>query len=364
VPGFVSRLLIGKGDKVKPDDTHNLKVLFPEIAGEWHPTKNGDLTPDKVNPAGRVKAWWRCAKGHEWQAWVFNRTRGNNCPYCCGNRATKENNLLIVSPETAKLWHPTKNGSLGPDQVTPHSKKKVWWMCNKGHEWKAFVGNMHRSKTGCPYCSGRRPSKEYNLLTLYPHLARQWHPFRNGVLTPDQVTPGSDKRVWWRCSKGHEWQAIVGNRTRKNYDCPYCANYFVSKENNLLVRYPELAKQWHPTKNGRLTPDKVMPGTTRKVWWRCRYGHSWAATVASRSSHGTGCPHCHRSTATKDNNFAVIHPEIARQWHPYKNEDLTPEEFSPRAPLSVWWLCPQGHEWIATIAERSSGGGCPYCTGK
>jgi hypothetical protein len=349
---------------VIPVNIYNLKVMYPEIAREWHPTKNGDLTPDRVRPACGLKVWWRCAKGHEWQAFVFNRTRGNNCPYCGGYRASEENNLLTVSPETAKLWHPTKNGNLGPDQVTPQSTKKVWWMCSKGHEWKAGVGNVYRSKTGCPYCSGRKPSKEYSLSALYPHLAKQWHPLKNGTLTPDQVTPGSDKRVWWRCKNGHEWQAIIGNRTRKKYNCPYCVNHIVSKENNLLVRYPELAKQWHPTKNGKLTPDNVMPGTLRKVWWQCRHGHSWKASVASRTNRGTGCPHCYRLAKTKKYSFAALYPEIARQWHPFKNDDLTPKELSPSVPLSVWWRCEHGHEWIATIRERIKGGGCPYCTGK
>jgi hypothetical protein len=346
------------------DDIYNLKVLYPEIAREWHPTKNGDLTPDRVKPACGSKVWWRCTKGHEWQAYVFNRTRGNKCPYCSGNRADEDNNLLMVSPETAKLWHPTKNGDLGPDQVTPQSAKKVWWLCGKGHEWQSAVGNVYRSKKVCPYCSGRKPWKKYSLLALYPRLAREWHPTKNGTLTPDQVTPGSDKRVWWQCKKGHEWRAIIGNRTRKKYKCPYCVNHIVSKENNLLARFPKLSRQWHPTKNGKLKPDKVMPGTLRKVWWQCPNGHSWQACVASRTGRGTGCPHCYREARLNYYNFAVRHPKIAKQWHPIKNQDLKPEEFSSRSPLNVWWRCEHGHEWIASINERSRGSGCPHCNAK
>jgi hypothetical protein len=353
---------------VKSSENHNLKALFPEVAREWHPAKNGDLTPDKVKPAARLKAWWQCDKGHQWQAFVFNRTRGNNCPYCNRRKASKENNLLAVSPETAKLWHPTKNGDLSPDQVTPHSGKKVWWRCRKGHEWKTTVGGMQSSKTGCPYCSGRIASEVYNLAVLFPELVKEWHPTKNGNLTPEQVTPGSDRKVWWQCKKGHEWQAIIGNRTRKKYNCPYCVNHFVAKDNNFQVRYPELARQWHPTKNGKLTPDKVMPGSLRKVWWICRYGHVWKAALASRTNRGVGCPHCQRVNGRKslrvtgNSNLAVVFPEIAREWHPEKNEELQPEEWSPYDPLSVWWRCREGHEWVATIEERTNGSDCPHCT--
>jgi hypothetical protein len=62
-----------------------------------------------------------------------------------------------------------------------------------------------------------------NLKVLYPELAREWHPFKNGQLTPDKVTPCSNKKVWWKCNKGHEWQGVIGNRNYKSSGCPYCA---------------------------------------------------------------------------------------------------------------------------------------------
>ena len=66
-----------------------------------------------------------------------------------------------------------------------------------------------------------RVSPEYNLAVLHPDVAAQWHPTKNGDLTPYDVTPGSGKKVWWKCEKGHEWDATVGDRTRGR-GCPHC----------------------------------------------------------------------------------------------------------------------------------------------
>ena len=58
----------------------------PQLAAEWHPTKNGDLTPSDVAPSAARKVWWQCAKGHEWESTINNRSKGNGCPCCAGKR--------------------------------------------------------------------------------------------------------------------------------------------------------------------------------------------------------------------------------------------------------------------------------------
>ena len=119
-------------------------------------------------------------------------------------------------------WNYEKNGNLKPEGVSANSSKKVWWKCNKGHEWQAAVYSRSNG-TGCPFCSGNRVLKGYNdLQTVNPTLAIEWNYEKNNGLTPADVTAGSDKKVWWKCSKGHEWQTSVGHRTRGR-SCPRCA---------------------------------------------------------------------------------------------------------------------------------------------
>ena len=122
-------------------------------------------------------------------------------------------------------------------------------------------------------------------------LLEQWDTPRNLPLTPDLVTYGSKRKVWWRCKQGHVWQASICTRTGNGTGCPVCAGKIpVAGENDLQSRYPELAREWHPTRN-EITPQQVLPGSHKAVWWVCKRGHEWKASVKSRVV-GSGCPVC------------------------------------------------------------------------
>ena len=127
-----------------------------------------------------------------------------------------------------------------------------------------------------------------------PDLALQWHPDRNGMLTPSQVTPASNRKVWWQCPLGHASEASVSARTMNGSGCPYCAGKRVLPGfNDLATLDPDVAKQWHLTLNGSLTPEQVTAGSRRKIWWCCQQGHVWKAAVYSRTgAQHCGCPVC------------------------------------------------------------------------
>jgi positive regulator of sigma E activity len=276
-------------------------------------------------------------------------------------RRTEEYNLKAVNPSLASQWHPTKNDTLRSSDVTPMSNKKVWWICGKGHEWEASV--ISRSKgTGCPYCCGHRACNDNCLNTKKPQIAAQWHPTKNGSLTPGDVMPMSNKKVWWKCAEGHEWTTEIANRS-KGQGCPDCGRTRVSKEYNLEVANKNVAAQWHPTKNGTLSPKDVTPGSTKKVWWICDKGHEYQARVYNRSK-GRGCPYCAGRSVCTDNCLQTINPSLAAQWHPKKNDNLSPKDVTPHSNKKVWWVCNNGHEWKALINSRSIGTGCPGCAGR
>jgi hypothetical protein len=135
-------------------------------------------------------------------------------------KVTPEYNLAVIHPKVAKEWHKTKNNSLTSKDVTPGSQKKVWWQCNKNHEWEAIVGSRSKGN-GCPECAGKKVGKDNNLFVKLPKVAKEWHKTKNNSLTPKDVTPGSRKRVWWQCNKGHEWEVSVKERLRGR-NCPIC----------------------------------------------------------------------------------------------------------------------------------------------
>jgi hypothetical protein len=181
--------------------------------------------------------------------------------------------LSSTHPDLVALWHPTKNEALTPSLVSAGTHKKVWWQCPAGpdHEWQATVRDRVRRGDGCPFCSGRRATAETSLVATHPELVSQWHPTKNGDLTPDLVSAGSGRRVWWTCPEGpdHVWAAVVISRARLGTGCPCCAGKQASVTNSLATQAPEVAAQWHPTKNGDLTPDRVPVGTAQSAWWQC-----------------------------------------------------------------------------------------------
>ena len=361
--------------------TNSLASLFPEISAEWHPKKNGELTPADVVAGSNKKFWWKCAKGpdHEWEAAISNRTgsRKTGCPCCANYQVSVTNSLASLFPEIANEWHPTKNGNLTPADVVAASNKKVWWKCPKGedHEWETTLyRRTGRQKAGCPCCSGRQVSAGNSLATLFPKIAAEWHPTKNGALTPSDVVPGSNKKVWWKCPKGidHEWETSVNHRaTGSGTECPCCANYQISVTNSLASMFPEIAAEWHPTKNGALTPADVVPGSNAKIWWKCPKGedHEWEATLSSRTGRQkTGCPCCHGVKVSVTNSLTSVFPEIAAEWHPSKNEDLTPADVVVASTRKVSWKCPKGpdHEWEMAICKRTGNrkSGCPFCSNR
>jgi hypothetical protein len=144
-------------------------------------------------------------------------------------------------------------------------------------------------------CSGHRVTSKTSLAARRPALARQWHPTLNGDLTPKDVMPCSSRKVWWQCPRvpAHVFQRTVDGHSR-GHACPICTSKVVTPETSLAGRYPNVASGWHPTKNRPLTPHDVVPGSNRRVWWRCAVvaHHVFERAVFDRVEHPTACPYC------------------------------------------------------------------------
>lgn len=341
---------------------NSFAVKLPHLAAQWHPTKNRKLKPEMVSWVSGKRVWWQCALGHEWRAQVSTRKNGCGCPVCCGKQILVGfNDLATTDPELLTQWHPTKNGGLTPQKVSRGSSRAVWWQCDLGHVWQVSVASRIRGEN-CPYCAGKRVFVGFNdLKTVHPQLAQEWNYLKNAPLTPENVTPGSDKSVWWKCAGGHEWKAIIGDRSRGN-GCPFCSgrNLIVGK-NDLATIGPALALQWHPSKNGVLKPQDVTGVSGKEVWWLCGKGHEWRAKISNRHM-GNGCPYCaNRKVLVGYNDLKTTHPQLSDEWNAGKNGDLSPEMFMAGSGKKVWWCCRKGHEWEARILSRSRGTGCPHC---
>lgn len=253
------------------------------------------LVPADVSAGSHRPVWWRCEKGHSWRAGIHSRVSGCGCPVCSGRQILPgENDLATTYPEIASQWDFARNGNLTPKDVFPGTEKKVWWVCGHGHHWRAAVSARTNRQSGCPYCSGKLVLTGFNdLASQNPVLAAQWDAERNGTLTPQQVTLTSNRKAWWICEKGHNFQAVIASRANGT-GCPYCTNKKVlAGFNDLATVEPRIAAEWHPTLNGSLTPEMVTAGSRKKVWWECPLGHVWKAAIYPRTgAKKCGCPVC------------------------------------------------------------------------
>ncbi len=269
----------------------SVAVEYSYLKEEWNYEKNKDLKPESIYSGSDIKVWWKCDKKHEWEATVSSRTRGSGCPYCAGKKVLFGfNDLRTTNAKLIEEWNYEKN-SQNPENYTKSSNFKVWWKCNKGHEWEATI-NSRTHGNSCPYCSGRSAIKGINdLATTNPLLLKEWNYEKNNNLKPTDLKSGSGKKVWWKCGKGHEWEATIYNRI-SGTNCPYCNNKKVLVGyNDLMTTNYSLCKEWNYEKNKTMIPQMFTNGSHKKVWWKCDKGHEWEAEIRYRV-RGTNCPYC------------------------------------------------------------------------
>jgi hypothetical protein len=270
--------------------------------------------------------------------------------------------MLSSYEEIASQWHPTKNKGLTPDKVKANSIEKYWFLCpntcDNGclHEWLTTPQSRTLKNTGCPYCA-----KGSTVICIHQSLANkhedlmdEWNYDKNINTDPTKIRPGSDKKVHWICKVcAMEWEAAIKARA-KGSGCPGCNGKVgvkpVTKMNSLEGKFPEIAKEWHPTKNGDKLPSAYKYGSLEKVWWLCPntcgyegcIQHEYEKTINARTNAygGSGCPYCSTTTPKICYHQSLEHrfPEIAKLWHPTKNT-FKPSEVSPFNNRLVWWIC-------------------------
>lgn len=145
-------------------------------------------------------------------------------------------------------------------------------------------------------------------LITHTALMAQWDYKQNNRigLDPHELTTGSGLAAFWVCPLGHTWTATINSRNRGN-GCPYCAGKRAWPGfNDFESKYPELVKEWHPTKNGNLLPSQVTYGSGIKVWWQCKRNHEYEACPRDRA-RGSGCPICAAALKTSFPEQAIYY---------------------------------------------------------
>lgn len=346
----MAKLIVGQND---------LATVNPNLAAEWHPSKNGSLLPSQTTAGSNKKVWWLGKCGHEWEREICERSKGHGCPVCSGRLLQPGiNDFATINPKVAAEWHPTKNGDLTPADVAPNSNKKVWWFCpDCGFEWQSciYVRNAH---SRCPACIGKTLARGINdLQTMNPELSSEWNYDLNKDLKPNDIKAVSTQKVWWICSKcGYEWKESPNNRRRNGRGrCPACQNSVVlAGYNDLATANSRLAAEWHPIKNGSLLPSQVTAVTGKKAWWTCSRGHEWEAKISDRALRGYACPLCRKSRPKSHEEFCRAISELNPNIEIIGTYEKSHKKISVRCKKC-------GYEWETKPNNLQQGRGCPRC---
>ncbi len=313
---------------------------------------------------------WICNHGHR-LARTAAQIRSNyqeayaGCGACSRKQAYPGSNTLAdLSPDVAARWDAERNGERTPESVTGVSGVLAHWRCPEGHSYTATVqAAVRRYPGGCPICSGRRAAPgETSLDVLRPELMAFWDYDKN-TADPSTITRASGQKCWWKCDRGHSFDFPVHKMTVGL--CPVCSGKrVIAGENDLATANPDVASEWHPTKNAGSLPSQITPNTHTQYWWQCQHGHEWLTSVHNRTS-GYGCPWCaHRYIQEGINSLADLEPEVAREWHPFVNGDLRPGDVATTVWKKVWWLCPLGHTFRQAVAQHVQRGTCLICSNR
>jgi len=362
-----------------------LALKYPKLATEWHPTKNGNLTPNDISGGSEKKVWWKCPKGedHEWETSPNKRTsRGDGCTICSNRKIVKSNCLNTTHPEVANEWHETKN-TKNKYNVSGGSNEYAWWKCskNENHIWKAKISNRTINKNGCPYCSNlkrgerRKNAKfEKSIARLYPEISKFWD-YDSNIKKPETIYPTSSIKYYWFCDKKEHPNYLMGvaERIKSKYNCPICAKegaikskLTAKKEQSFGVKFPHLLNEWDYKKNGSVSPFSINPFSHRKYWWICKINkdHIYQCSLSNKTNQSSNCPFCRGLKVNYTNSLQVVNPKLAEEWHKTKNT-ISPNEVSIKSHKKIWWQCKKNikHIWLTSISNRQNTG-CPYCVGQ
>ena len=410
---------------------NSLQDTNPELASQWHKTKN-KISPSEITAGSTKKAWWICENGHEWEAVISSRKRGNACPGCANRMVTEENSLGYLHPELASEIDQSKN-KIDAMQLLAGTSDEIWWLCPRGHSYKAPV--IRRSNgSGCRFCSSQTSLPEIRLFcevkAVFPTAKNREKVsgYEADIFIPDlklvieydgayfhadnKEKDGRKKRALTkagltvirvreeplRCT-GLDVSVAPGREALKKVDVDTVlkkilesyprmpsavrkylkeSGFVAESEYRRIVSFlpgppdgetladlhPELEAEWNYPKNDPLKPTLFHPGSGKRVWWICAKGHEWQATIDKRSRAGRGCPYCTNKKVGYGNSLADQNPEVAALWFDEANGDLTPQDVVVGSGHRVWWKCPNGHITRASVVERAViGKQCPHCPG-
>ena len=347
---------------------NDLASQRPDLAAEWHPTKNGNLTPRDVTRSANKKAWWLGTCGHEWEAVIGSRHLGRGCPVCVRE-------FKISYPEKAIFFYLKKYLS---EYVVLENYKPSWL---HGKEIDIYIEKLRLGieYDGVAWHKDPTPDNDKDAVCAL-------HGVNLLRIREKGAPPLNSTNIFWvkNCSESEEelTSAILYVfdyiRQNHNIECDieididanriaiYSLLEMQKKANSVATLFPDVATEWHPTKNGHISPEYVSAHTHKEFWWICPNGHEYSMVVKHKTEDGCKCPICSNHRLLRGyNDLLTKRPDIAAEWHPTLNGELTPSDVMEFSNKRVWWICSNGHAYKYLISHKTRKiCKCPICTNR
>lgn len=339
---------------------NDLASYDKRIMKEWNYKKNKKIDPQKISPNSSKKVWWIGECGHEWHTSIYSRTKMNtNCPICAEERhaSVSEKSVLYYLKKFGRYEEIYENYKdeyikLELDIYIPSIRTAIEY---DGERWHKNINKDLNKDIMCQ-------DNNIKLIRIRECGTPEYDSTSIKILMTQNKNKGLEEAIN-KLLKHLQIENVEVDLDRDKTAILSMIN-FMTKENSILIKYPELSKEWHPSKNGNLKPQHTKEGSNKKVWWLGRCGHEWQAVVHDRVA-GDNCPYCSGHRVLKGfNDLETKRPDIAKEWNYHKNGDLTPNQVTIASSKKVWWIGKCGHEWQATISHRTvNNRSCPYCSG-
>lgn len=228
---------VRNGKKVCP--CRSVAVQCPALLLDFNPNLNPGINLYSLREKSNEVVNWSCHRAkcehHHWQAKIKARAEGNGCPFCSGDYLDPCFSAAKMYPHLVKQLHPILNRpDLNLDKLPHGSSERIWWLCENGecghHIWDTFLySRASDNGSGCPYCSQKRCCPCTSIVVTHPQIAAEYDLELNkrDINTVSRCSIG---KFWWKCATHGSWEALVSNRTRKNYGCPKCSVSHMEKK--------------------------------------------------------------------------------------------------------------------------------------
>lgn len=331
----------------------------PELAKEWHPTKNGALSPRDVTAGSGRKVHWTCKEGHEWESEVAARSRGSGCPICANRQVlVGVNDLATTHPQLAEQWHPTKNGTLKPTDIVAGSATKVVWQCEYGHEWTTSAVNRKNGQQ-CPKCSNQT---SFNEQAFFYYIQQMCPDARNRA-----KIAGKEADIYIPSLKiVVEYDGWLHNESRIEYDMQKAIH--MEQHGMHFIRIRESSCPVLPQQVGSVfrMKSKRHRDIEQAIYWCLQQiqKHNPQLILPEIDLERDALAIRARITyQLKQRSLAHVYPELCKEWDYERNDPLMPEMVTAHSGCKVFWLCPQGHSYYMSPNTRAKlKHGCPECS--